>query len=108
MDKNKLEFAKDVLHIIQDLGKVVYDIHSDEDLEKILGLTKEQMQIVVRRLINSLPDKIFIERKERQDEIKKICARELIFFQAQEKWSDPHYKHDLLNFLHSFARDMKQ
>lgn len=109
MEEAKIKFAKEVMRIVQDLGDIVYDAESREDLIKILGLTQEQMQIVIRRIVNSLPDKIFEETsKDKIEEIKNICAREFIFFQAQEKWDDPNYKDNLKTFLHSFARDIKQ
>lgn len=109
MDQKKLQFAQDVQHIVHELGKIIYDAHHEEDLLKILGLTKEQMHIVIRRIVNTLPDAVFDgTNKDRLEELKSICAREFIFFQAQEKWDDPDYKHNLMNFLHSFTRDITQ
>lgn len=108
MEKKRLEFADQVLRIVYDLGRIIFDAHTSEDLQHMLGLTKEQMQIVIRRIVNTLPNEVFGLSEERQEEIKNICAREFMFFQAQEKWDDPNYKHNLLNFLHLFARDIKQ
>ena len=45
---------------------------------------------------------------ESQEEIKTICAREFIFFQTQEKYSDPQYEVNLKNFIRIFIRDLQR
>ena len=109
MDVRKVEFANDVIHIVHDLGEVVFNITTQEQLVNIFGITQEQLETIIKKIINTLPDTIFENLyPQLADEIKNICAREFIFFQVQERWNSPHYQDDLLNFIRVFSRDIQQ
>ena len=108
MSAKKLEFTHDVMHLINEICAVAFNIKSDEQLEKVFGINKAQMEAVVWKIISGLPDYIFERIYPRLlDEIKNICALEFIFFQVQEKWNDPRYQEDLSNFICIFSRDIQ-
>src|SRR3990167_6939295 len=109
MDAKKLQFADDVIHIIRDLCSVVFNIQSEDQLNKVFGITHEQLETVIKKIINALPDHMFYQLYPKiLNEVKNICAREFIFFQVQERWNDPHYQEDLSNFICIFSRDIQQ
>lgn len=109
MDSKKLDFINDVIRVVRDLCEVVFNIKSSSQLESVFGITCEQMDIVINRIIDALPNHFFDHLYPQiLEEIKCICAREFIFFQVQEKWSDPRYQEDLANFIHIFSRDIQQ
>lgn len=108
MHARKIEFSSDVVRIIRDLCKVVFNISNAEQMENIFGITDEQMEIVIQRIVNALPERAFqTGNKKKLREIKDIVAREFIFFQLQERWKDPSYEIDLANFIRTFTRDME-
>jgi len=107
MQSRKLKLTDDVIRVVRDICSVVFNISSDEQLEKGLGINHEQLEVVIKKIVNALPDNFF-ERVYLLDEIKNICAREFVFFQVQEKWNDPRYEEDLANFICIFTRDMEQ
>src|ERR1700731_2884061 len=95
----KLKFADEVVNIVREVCTTAFNAHSDEDLLHIFGLNHEQMEEVVGRIIDGLPDSIFTQDNAKLlDEIKYICAREFIFFQVQEKWGEPEFEEDLKKF----------
>lgn len=108
MDARKSALSDQVLDAVQHLCTVIFNAKSDKQLENVFGLTHSQLELVVKKMVNALPDALF-ERVSaaRLDEIKEICAREFIFFQLQEKWSDPHYQEDLSHFIAIFSRDIR-
>lgn len=108
MQAKKLNVSKDVVHIVRELCAVVFNVKTKEQLEKIFGIKLEQMEAVIQQIINALPDYLFEPPYEKKlDEIEHICAREYVFFQAQEKWGDPNYAQNLLNFTYIFSRDIQ-
>ncbi len=109
MASQKIEFSNDVIRIVRDICTMAFNISSDEQLEKIFGLTQKEMEKTIEKIIAALPDPIFDDLYPRLlDEMKNICAREFIFFQVQEKCSDAHYEEDLSNFICVFCRDIQK
>lgn len=109
MNQKKLDFSREVVRTVCDLCAVVFNINSNEQLEKVFGISHQQLETVINKIIDALPDHIFIANsKMALDEIKNICAREFVFFQAQERWGDQDYQQDLANFIHIFSRDIEK
>lgn len=109
MDAERLAFSDEVIRKIKQLAKVIFNATSSVQLESMFGVTQEQLNIIIRKIVIALPD-IFFENSyaKKREELKNICAREFIFFQMQEKWSDPHYQADLANFIRIFTRDIER
>lgn len=107
MQEKKLAFSKEVLATISKICKTVFNLQHNEDILRMFGIDQKQMENVIQKITDSLPEKIFEKGNGKlMDEIKYITAREYIFFQVQEKWDDPDYKQDLKNFIHVFSRDI--
>jgi hypothetical protein len=107
MLEKKLVFANEVLGIVQEMLKNVFNLHSDAEIEHSFGISVQQMEEAIRQIIDSLPDIVFEKANSVVlEEIKYIAARDYIFFQIQEKWNDPRYKKDLNNFIQIFSRDI--
>jgi hypothetical protein len=103
----KRQFARDVLHIIQELCRVIYNLETTKDIERIFGISGEQLETVINKIVNALPDDLFTEEnKSRIKEIEQILAKEFIFFQVQERVDDPAYQTDLANFILIFSKDI--
>ena len=106
MGLQKQAFSQGIIHTISELCSLVFNVKTKEQLYKLFGITPQQMQLVVEKLANTLPETM-VQYPELADEIKTICAREFIFFQVQERWDDPHYQANLKNFIQVFSRDMQ-
>lgn len=108
MQPKKLKFSQDVIHTILNLCALTFNLDGDKEIENLFNITPKQFKEIVTKIINELPDNIFEVSEEKLEEIKNIFAREFIFFQLQEKGSDPHYQDDLSRFTHVFSRDIEQ
>jgi hypothetical protein len=109
MHPKKLEFSHDVTHIVCDMCKLVYNLNSANEINKVLGVTRDEAKAIIGKIIDALPDSIFERAYPKLlDDIKNICAREFIFFQIQEKCNDPRYQDDLKMFIHVFSRDIQK
>lgn len=107
MNPQKLKFANEALTIVNDICKVVYNLQSNNDMEKVFGVTHDQLAAVIQKIVDALPDNFFEQTTKKMEEIKYIFAREFIFFQVQEKCTAPEYEDDLRNFIYAFSRDIK-
>jgi|WetSurMetagenome_2_1015567.scaffolds.fasta_scaffold1458453_2 hypothetical protein len=108
MQARKLEFCRDVIRIIQDVCKLAFNLGSNNEIEKVFGMTSHDLEVVIKQISDVLPDSLFTRAAKELDEIKNIFAREFIFFQVQEKRDDPNYQDDLSTFIHIFSRDIQQ
>ncbi len=108
MQARKLEFSNDVIRLVHDLCKLVFNTSTDHDVEKVFGVTHEQLEHIIKSVIDAMPDCIFEQLPQKRDEIKNIFAKEFIFFQVQEKLNDPHYSDDLSDFIKIFSRDIQK
>lgn len=107
MDPEKLEFANAVINVVKELCHLTFNVTSHKDIESVFGMTEEQMKRVIERIVNALPKEIFEKAdKKKLDELKHICAREFVFFQVQEKWTDPDYETNLTKFIQIFVKDI--
>lgn len=105
----KLETADQVVRIIRELCRLVFNVTSEAGIEKLFGLTQKQLEAGIREIVDALPDRVFQpDYRRRLEELKTICAREFIFFQVQEKVGDPNYKKDLANFVAVFSKDIEK
>jgi hypothetical protein len=98
MQDRRLTFSKDIIHVVYDVCKTVFNLHSDVEIKKVFGIDNEKLESIVKRIGDA----------RLQDEIKNICAREFIFFQLQERVDDPQYQEDLSNFINVFTRDIQR
>lgn len=105
--EQKSEFTHDVLRIVTDLCKLVFNLNPGQGVEHVFGTTHEQLENVIQKIVQSLPTNIFELPAKRLEEIKSIFAKEFIFFQVQEKLNDPNYENDLSNFIYAFSRDIQ-
>jgi hypothetical protein len=109
MQVKKNNFIKEVIKVVCNLCAQVFNAASDIDLERVFGINYSQMEVVIKKIVDALPDYIFDRAYDYQlEEIKNICAREFIFFQLQERWNQPRYQEDLANFIAIFSRDIQQ
>ncbi|GEM_PF-2042152 len=109
MEAKKLAFADDVTHTVCDLCEVVFNIKSDAQFKGVMGMTHDQMETVIRKVIDALPDHILDKLYPNViEDIRNICAREFLFFQVQEKGNEAHYEEDLQKFMDIFSRDIQQ
>lgn len=109
MLEKKLAFSKGVIDAVKRVCKTVFNLHTDDDVVRMFGINEMQMEEVINKVVDSLPDTVFEQlNPQLLDEIKYITAREYIFFQVQEKWDDPQYKEDLERFIHVFSRDIQR
>ncbi|VVC76354.1 hypothetical protein AQUSIP_16650 [Aquicella siphonis] len=107
MQAQKQAFASEVVNIVRDMCKTVFNLQNERDLARIFGITQEQMEAVIGRIIDALPEDLFNPSHQQvAEEMKYVCAREYIFFQVQEKWNDARYQDDLRKFIHIFTRDI--
>ena len=107
MTPNKKAFTIEIANIVNNICTAVFNIASDVHFQQVFGLTKLQMEEVLSRLVDVVPDNVF-DHGPLTEEIKNIIAREFIFFQIQERWNQTHYQDDLTNFISIFSRDIKQ
>lgn len=109
MQVSQQQFAQNVMHIVYQICKMVYNVHSEDDIQRIFGASKEEIENIVARTVNALPNNVFDQAtKGKIKELEEIMAKEFIFFQIQEKISDPQYQNDLANFILLLARDIKK
>lgn len=109
MLEKKLVFSKGVIEAVRRVCKTVFNLHNDTDVVRMFGINEVQMEEVIHKIIDSLPDTFFVQvNSQLLEELKYITAREYIFFQVQEKWDDPQYKEDLEKFIHVFSRDIQR
>lgn len=107
MEVTQQQFAKDVIRKIFELCKMIYNLHSDDEIEAVFGASREQIENIVARTVNAMPVKMFNQAtKSKIQELEEILAKEFIFFQVQEKINDPQYQNDLANFILLFSRDI--
>lgn len=104
----KLVFCHDVVHIIRDVCKLVFNLKSNDEIQRVFGFTNEQLEDIIKNIIISLPDNIFALPPQSLEKIKVIFANEFIFFHVQERVDNPDYKQDLSNFIHIFSRDIQK
>lgn len=105
----KRSFSTDVCCAVRDTCKMAFNLQNDNDLVRIFGMTSAQLEEIIAKIIDSLPDAIFQHNYPPElEEIKCICAREFIFFQVQERLDDPRYQQDLNAFIHVFKRDIEK
>lgn len=105
----KRSFSTDVCCAVRDTCKMAFNLQNDNDLVRIFGMTSAQLEEIIAKIIDSLPDAIFQHTYPPElEEIKCICAREFIFFQVQERLDDPRYQQDLNAFIHVFKRDIEK
>lgn len=104
----KLAFSQDVMRIVCDVCKLVFNVQSNDEIQRALGLPHDQVETVIKKVITAMPDPIFNLTAQKLEEIKRIFAKEFIFFQVQEQASNPHYEDDLLNFASVFSRDIQE
>ncbi len=101
----KVVFSHGVGNVVKDTCKLAFN----GDVGKIFGITNAQLDEILNRVIDALPDSVFKDpNKTMLEEIKYICAREFIFFQVQERCDDPKYQDDLKAFIHVFAKDIEK
>jgi hypothetical protein len=108
MQDNRLAFSNDVVQVVYDVCKMLFNLKTDKEIKKIFGIDNEKLTAIVRRVIDGLPENIFNGDTRLLDEVKNICAREFIFFQVQERCDDPAYQEDLSKFIHIFSRDIQR
>jgi len=108
MEPNKLEFCNDAMRRVCDLCKLLFNLKTDQEVDKVFGVSQDELEKVIRKIISSLPDTIFNHGTQKLEEIKSIFAKEFIFFQVQEKLDDPHYQDDLIKFTYIFSRDIQR
>lgn len=106
MDPKKLEFSRDVTHAVDNICKLIFNIKSTDEMNKTLGVTHEQLETTLQKMIVALPDEIFTQTPELLEEIKNLCAQEFIFFQVQEI-GNLSYQENLQKFIKFFSTDMK-
>ncbi|TAK74427.1 MAG: hypothetical protein EPO11_06895, partial [Gammaproteobacteria bacterium] len=58
MESKKLALADDVTHAVCDLCEVVFNVKSDAQLRGVFGMTHEEMDAVIHKIIDALPDRI--------------------------------------------------
>jgi hypothetical protein len=105
----KRSFSTDVCCAVRDTCKLAFNLQNDNDLLRIFGMTGAQLEEIIAKIIDSLPDTIFQHNYPPElEEIECICAREFIFFQVQERLDDPRYQQDLNAFIHVFKRDIEK
>lgn len=108
MQPSKLDFSNDVMRIVYKVCQLAFNLHSEQDIQRVFGMTYKEMEAVIQQIAAAMPDAIFHLSAQRLEEIKNICAREFVFFQVQEKCDDPQYQHDLTSFIQFFTRDIEQ
>lgn len=109
MQAQKQAFALDVVNIVRDMCKTVFNLQNDQDLGRVFGISHEQLEKVICNVVDSLPDALFENTNPGVlEEMKYVCAREYIFFQIQENYNDPRYQEDLRKFIHIFSRDIRR
>lgn len=108
MDSKKLEFATDVTRIIRYICKLVFNLESANEIQKVFGINEDELTNVINRIVDALPPSIFNLSASQMEEIKHIFAREFVFFQVQERGDDVKYEDDLSKFIAIFARDIQQ
>lgn len=109
MSEKKLAYAKDVMNAVRTVCKTVFNLAADGDVVRMFGVSESQMEEVINKIVDSLPDIVFEQMNSQIiEEIKYITAREFIFFQVQEKWDDPFYKENLEKFIKVFSRDIQR
>lgn len=108
MPPEKQVFQRDVTRFIHELCILLYNLKSQQELDRVFGIPTEELDGIVARIVDQLPDDMFTQTNaDTFIEIEKIFAKEFIFFQLQEKLTDPQYENDLSNFIRIFARDIK-
>lgn len=108
MQAQKLEFSNDVIRLVHDLCKLVFNTTTDHDVENIFGIKHVQLEHIITSIVEEMPDCIFEQVPQKLNDIKNIFAKEFIFFQVQEKLNDPHYLEDLSDFIKIFSRDIQK
>jgi hypothetical protein len=108
MDIRKTNFSHGLLHTVRELCIVVFNIRKEEQLDNAFGLNYVQLESVLDKIVDALPNIIFTQGGSHfQEEIKNIIAREFIFFQVQEKWKDQNYQNDLNRFIQILSHDIQ-
>jgi len=106
MDSKKLEFANDVVSEVDGLCQLIFNITPDH-MMNILGISHDQMEVVIGQLILGLPEKLFeMGSSKLTKEVKHLCAQEFIFFQVQESREDSSYTENLQRFISFLSRDI--
>lgn len=107
MQITKRQFAHDVLHIIYELCRLIYNLKSSDDVENVFSAPRQQVETIISKIVNALPDDLFSQSNaHRIKDLEQILAKEFIFFQVQEKVDDSQYQTDLANFIMLFSRDI--
>lgn len=109
MDSHRITFTEDIVRTVKQLCKVTFNVTSTEELSSVFGLSNSQLKMVIKKIVDALPD-IFFEKSyfKKKEQLKAIVAREFIFFQVQERWDDPQYQANLANFIRAFSRDIEK
>jgi hypothetical protein len=100
------EFSQEVMNIIYHVCRLIYNLHSHEDIERVFNLDNTKLQEIINQIVQKLPEEIFNGNHHDVKELQQIFAKEFIFFQIQENVHDPMYQNDLNNFVSIFARDI--
>lgn len=109
MQSRKLKFANHLIVLIKEIGKLAFDMKSENDMERVFGFNQARLTTILKQVAEGLPDALFEAADDQLlKEIETICAREFIFFQVQEKVDKPEYQNNLLRFIQVFSRDIDQ
>src|SRR5579863_8911924 len=105
MQITRRQFAQDVLLIIHEVCRVIYNLRSNQDVERVFGIAEEKLESTINTIVDSLPEELFNQENHKKiKNLEQIFAKEFIFFQIQEAANDPGYQHDLANFIALFSK----
>lgn len=111
MHSKKEEFVKEIFYYIENICRDT--LSSSEPYEElvfdVMGICREDLWVMLRKVVNALPDYIFLDQlPDLSEEVCEYLSREYILFQCQEDINDPCFANNLENFIYEVINTINQ
>ncbi len=112
MHPYKEAVAKDILNIVQKTCSDVLcptEVKTNDPVQWALNLNFEEANIVLKKIVNAMPDSFFIHESPLLEEnLRQLVAKEYILFQTQENIKDKRYSDFLMRFIYEIIEEVNQ
>ena len=79
----------------------------DEYVENFLGVTPEELKVIVKFVLEDLPTRIYLDSSENvRDYAVVLISKDLVMFLVQENKESDEFKNNLVNFRQEITNEI--